>query len=95
MDVIELFYFVFYLVSLDGQFTFTLGTQESASWDAGAGPGGTASVSYTSHEKRVTVELECRRSGPDEFEALGEDPINNYKFRLAHKCACWDECGSK
>jgi len=89
------FTFYFYLVSLDGQFTFVLGTQESAQWSAGAGLGSLPQVSYSSAEKRVTVSLECKNDGPTEFEALGEDPINNYKFRLVDRCACWDKCAGK
>jgi hypothetical protein len=80
---------------MDGQFTFILGTQESAQWSAGAGLDSLPQVSYSSGEKRVTVVLECKNDGPTEFEAFGEDPINNYKFRLADKCACWNGCSSE
>jgi hypothetical protein len=89
------FYFVFYLA--DGTiFTFVLGRQESAQWDAGAPLGGTPSVSYSDGSKRVNVRLECPvGSEPEEFEILGEDPIETYKFRLKHKCACWNGCGGE
>ncbi len=43
----------------------------------------------------MTVVLECKNDGPTEFEAFGVDPINNYKFRLADKCACWNGCSSE
>lgn len=88
----RLFYLVFDLVSLDGQFSFTIGTQDSAKWDEG-GLGGAPSISYTSGEKKVTVNLQCARDGTDEMEALGEPQTNNYKLRLTNKCACWDGCG--
>jgi len=94
LDVVGLFYFVFYLVSLDGAFQFVLGTQESAVWNAGAGLGILPQVSYSIGNKKVVVLLQCPIAGEERFEALGEDPINNYKFRLTHKCACWNGCSS-
>jgi hypothetical protein len=72
-----------------------LGLHETARWNPGAGLGSNPTVTYTAGEKTVIVTLECKRSDPDEFEALGEEPINTYKFRLATKCSCWDGCGSK
>ncbi len=87
------FYFVFYLA--DGLFTFVLGRQESAQWDAGSVLGGLPSVSYSDGSKRVNVRLECAGNEPAEFEALGESPPENYKFRLKHKCACWNVCGGE
>jgi hypothetical protein len=80
---------------MDGLYTFPLGTQESAVWNAGAGLGSLPSVTYSSGEKRVAVTLECVRDGTKGFEALGEDPMNYYKFRLTHKCACWDGCSGE
>ncbi len=95
MDIVSLFYFLFYLVSLDGIFQFALGTQESAVWSAGAGLGNIPQVSYSSGEKQVIVLLQCPVAGEEQFEALGENPINTYKFRLTHKCACWNGCSSE
>jgi hypothetical protein len=94
LNVVGLFYFVFYLVSFDGILQFALGTQESAVWSARAGLGSLPEVSYTSGEKKVIVLLQCSTTGQAEFEALGEDSINTYKFRLIHICACWNGCGS-
>ncbi len=77
-------------------FAFVLGKQESAQWDAGAVLGGTPSVSYSEGTKKVEVKLECPAgSEPEEFEALGENPQETYKFRLKHKCACWNACGGE
>ncbi|CAF1323487.1 unnamed protein product [Adineta ricciae] len=28
------------------------------------------------------------------FKLFCEDPINNYKFQLIHKCACWNDKSS-
>ncbi len=95
MNVVGLFYFVFYLVSFDGILQFALGTQESAVWSAGAGLGSPPQVSYSLGEKKVVVFLQCPDAGEEKFEALGEDMINNYKFRITHKCACWNGCGSE
>jgi len=53
-------------------------------------------VSYSSGEKQVIVLLQCPDAGEEQFEALGEGPeLNNYKFRLTHKCACWNGCSSE
>ena len=90
-----LFYFLFYLVSRDKTLSFILATQDSAKWDAGAGPGSNPSISYTYREKKVSVELYCSNTTTAEFEAIGESPINVFKFRLTHKCACWNGCGGK
>ena len=76
-------------------FTFVIGTQDSAQWSPGAGLGSSPSVSYSYNEKQATVSLQCGSEGDNQFEALGEDPINTFKFRLTHKCACWDGCKSK
>ena len=80
------------LVSKDLKLRFTLGTQDSAKWNPGAGLGDVPSVSYSFGPKQVQVSLVCSDSTTAEFEPLGESPINMYKFRLTHKCACWDGC---
>lgn len=81
------------LVSNDKLYQFALGTQESAQWDAGAGLGGKPTVSYSTGDKQVQVNLICDRdASTPELEALGESPTNFYKFQLTHKCACWDGC---
>ncbi len=85
----------FDLVSMDGLYTFPLGTQRSAVWSSGGGIGGNPSVTYSYGVKIVRVSLECLRTEGVEFEALGEEPANVYKFRLAHKCACWNGCNGK
>ena len=83
---------VMILVSNDLKYRFAIGSQESAQWNEGAGLGSSPSITYTSGEKITIVNLAC---GGDtvQLEALGENPTNNYKFRLTHKCACWDGCG--
>jgi len=95
LNIIELFYFLFYLVSIDGQFTFILATQDSAQWSPGSDSGRPPQVSYSSGEKRVIVSLICGNNESNVLEALGEDPINIYNFRLTHKCACWNGCGGR
>ena len=84
-----------YLVSMDGLDNFTLGTQDSAKWSAGAGPSNMPMISYSTDVKHVTVLLQCSTDGADQFEVLGEGPANNYTFRLTNKCACWNGCGRK
>ncbi|CAF1226457.1 unnamed protein product [Adineta steineri] len=79
-------------ISADGKLSFSLGKQESVKWNPGAGLGSLPSVTYTQGAKVVTVTLVCSTDGTEDFDALGESPINNYKFRLSHKCACWDGC---
>ncbi|CAF3690143.1 unnamed protein product [Rotaria sp. Silwood1] len=76
---------------MDGKFSFSLGTQESATWNQG-GIGGGPSVTYSAGEKTVVVTLECVTDGTNELEALGEVSTNHYKLNLKHKCACWDGC---
>ncbi|CAF3738054.1 unnamed protein product [Rotaria sordida] len=73
---------------------FTLGTQDSVKWDPGTTLGSSPSVSYSAGEKKVIVILQCATDDTNELEALGEPSINNYRFILTHKCACWDGCGS-
>ncbi|CAF3966120.1 unnamed protein product [Rotaria sordida] len=81
-------------ISMDGQLSFTLGTQDSAKWNPGDGLGSLPSISYSAGEKKVTVILQCATDDTNEFEALGEPSINNYRFILTNKCACWDGCGT-
>jgi hypothetical protein len=90
-----LFFFLSCLVSKDKVYTFILATQDGAKWDAGAGPGTNPSILYTYNDKLVSVELICSDKTNAELEAIGEGPQNNYKFRLTHKCACWNGCHCK
>ncbi len=83
-----------FLVGLDGIHTTNLGFQQSALWDAGGKIGDVPSVTYSEDARTVVVILQCSTTGAEEFEVLGEDPINVYIFRLEHKCACWDGCSS-
>lgn len=80
------------LVSNDLLYQFPLGTQESAEWDPGAGLGSYPKVTYKLGSKTAEVTLICDKSGPTDFEAIGENPMEFYKFRLTHRCACWNEC---
>jgi hypothetical protein len=84
-----------YLVSNDEQNTFALGTQESTLWDLGSGEDDSVSVSYVYGDKKVNISLQCSMEGNNEFQAFGEGPINTYKFRFTHKCACWNRCSGK
>ena len=59
---------------MDGKYSFTLGTQETASWSSGGGLGSTPSVSYSSGAKQVVVALICSTDGSEQFETLGEAP---------------------
>jgi len=77
-----------------GDLTFVLGTQDSTQWDSGAGSGNPI-VKYSSGDKRVEVELICVKDTPDTLVALGEGPIETYKFQLTGQCACWNGCKGK
>ena len=81
-------------MSLDGQYSFALGTQDSATWSPGA-IGGTPSVTYSSGGKIAYVNLICSKDGTEDMQALGENPINTYKLALTSKCACWNGCGGR
>lgn len=74
---------------MDEQYIFTIGTQESAVWDSGIATNSNPSISYTYQDKHAVVELICATNGTDRFEALGEMGINDFRFRLIHKDACW------
>ncbi len=80
---------------MDEQFIFPIGAQNTAEWISEGGSDGTASISYIYGEKQTIVSLQCSTHGTNQFEALGENPINVYRFRLTHICACWNVCGSK
>ncbi len=84
-----------FLVSKDKTLTFVLGRQDSAKWDAGAGPGTNPTISYSFDAKQALIELQCATDETNQLEAIGEGPINVYKFRLTNKCACWDGCKGK
>lgn len=87
--------FVWCLVALDGLYHFTIGVQDSAIWHPGSETDKAPSVTYTHGEKRSVVELQCSTTGEEDFEVLGEGPINHFTFRITHKCACWNGCSSK
>ncbi len=69
-----------------------LGTQESTEWNPEGGSETSATVIYSYGEKKANVELVCAEDESDEFVAIGEGPQNFYRFRLKHKCACWNGC---
>ena len=83
------------LVSLDGLYTYPLGSHDSVTWNDGSTFGGDPIVSYGNNMKSVRVMLECIGSEQPHFEALGETSLNVYTFRLRHRCACWDGCRCK
>ena len=85
---------VIFIVSNDDKYAFTLGKQESASWNPGSDLDGPPSINYAYADKKVTVALKCSTEGNNEFQAFGEDPVNHYRFQLTHKCACWNGCSS-
>jgi hypothetical protein len=93
--VIYLIYFVFYLVALNGAYTFILGTQESAQWNPEGGFDNSPSVVYSYEERKTIVRLQCGDDKSDEFEFLGQEPIGVFTWRLKHKCACWNGCSSE
>jgi hypothetical protein len=93
LEGLRLFNFLFDLVSLDGIFAFPIGEQNSAQWNPGASLESLPSVSYLYGVKTSIVTLQCSTDESNIFEALGEDPINTYKFRLTNRCACWNGCG--
>jgi len=81
-------------VSFDAKFTFILGKQDSAKWDAGVGATNPM-LSYSYKEKNVQIEMNCAQDKTTpELEALGEGPQNFYKFKLTSKCACYNGCKS-
>ena len=89
------FSYLSYLVSKDRTLTFILAKQNNATWNPGRGLGDLPSITYSYEEKRVFIQLQCATDETNELEALGESPINFFKFRLTNKCACWDGCKSK
>ncbi|UJR12774.1 hypothetical protein I4U23_016948 [Adineta vaga] len=82
-------------ISKNEKHTFPLGTQGSVSWNVGSDLDTIPSINYSYKNKKVTVLLQCSIEGNNEFQAFGEDPKNNYKFQLTHKCACWNGCSSE
>jgi hypothetical protein len=95
LEGLRLFNFLFDLVSLDGIFAFPIGEQNSAQWNPGASLEILPSVSYRYGAKTSIVTLQCSTDESNIFEALGEDPINTYNFRLTNRCACWNGCGGE
>ena len=80
---------------MDGVFVFPIGEQDSAQWSSGSETGSLPSVTYRLGGKTSIVTLQCTTDGSNVLEALGEEPINHYRFNLINKCACWNECGGK
>lgn len=90
-----IFSLIFFIVSIDGQYQFTLGTQESANLNTGFGSGSNPAISYSYGTKIVYVELVCSTDFPGNLEAMGEGQIETFFFRLTSKCACPNGCQSK
>ena len=86
---VEMIELKFVLVSTDGQFIFTIGTQESAIWNSGTATKSNPTISYTYQDKHALVELLCAADDANQFDALGEIATNEFRFQLTHKKACW------
>jgi hypothetical protein len=80
---------------MDERYTFSLGTQDTATWNDGSSFGFDPSISYIYNQKITRVTLECVPNGTELFEAVGEVGMNTFEFRLRNKCACWNGCKSK
>jgi len=52
-------------------------------------------LNYVYGDKKVNILLQCSTEGNNELQAFGEDPVNTFKFRFTHKCACWNGCSRK
>jgi len=79
-----------FLVSSDGLYSFTLGTQSLAKWTLESDS--TPVLTYTFGSTTVAISMICSLNLQDEFEVLGEYPLNYYSMRLRSRCACWNEC---
>ena len=93
MDLFKLS--IWYLVTADGQSTYSIGFQDTAVWNPGSDAGDSPSINYVAKDQRTIVRLECSTTGQEEFEVFGEGPETLYLFRLTHKCACWNACTGK
>ena len=86
---------MFILVSSDRKYFLPLGTQASAKWSVGSNPSVAPSITYTTTGKTATIDLICSSAQVSSFVALGEVSPNIFKFRLTHRCACFNECQGK
>ncbi|UJR11013.1 hypothetical protein I4U23_015197 [Adineta vaga] len=76
----------------DKQFSFILGKQDSAKWNTGSNDD-YPTVSYLYENKIASISLICTTDEEtNELDALGEGPLNYYRFTLKNKCACWNGC---
>jgi len=69
-----------------------LNTHDNVKWNT---KNDIPSITYTSLNRTTTVELVCSKKDVSLFEVLNDTALNDYKFRLTHKCACWNGCGGK
>lgn len=79
-------------ISENGRASLRLSTHENAKWNAKFDIDDVPSITYTSFNRTTIVELVCPDDDVSLFEVLNDTSINTYKFRLTHKCACWDGC---
>lgn len=90
MNIIYLFYLV------DGSHATAIGYQETVKWiRILSSTDETLMFQYNTDERITIVLLNCSMDETEKFEALGENPILFYNFRLTHKCACWNGCHSE
>lgn len=80
---------LFFLVTSDRQYSFTLAKQSSSTWSLDSN---NAVLTYTDGVKTVSITMICSSADQDEFEVLGEDFVNHYSMRLRSRCACWGGC---
>ncbi|CAF1656613.1 unnamed protein product, partial [Adineta ricciae] len=81
-------------MSINEQYQYNIGEQETATWSPGNGTNIDPSITYTHDDRTFVVQLRCSTSEKAEFQVFGEDPQTRYTGRLTHKCACWNGCAN-
>ena len=80
----------------NGPDTHIIAKQDGATWDLHPSTTTNPVLKYRysgdTGDKNVEVEMICDKTGADRVEAVGEQGIGFYQFKLTSKCACWNEC---
>lgn len=82
---------IFNSVSIDSPVQDTIGLQDTIQWNVSDSAWDNPSIIYTYADKTTHISLVCGGDYPW-FEWLGDYPMSYHRFRLTHKCACWNAC---
>lgn len=82
--------FFLFIGASNGLYSFSLAIQNQSRWTIDSN--NIPVLTYTYNRQTVAISMICTYNSINQFEVLGENPLNYYSMRLRSRCACWNGC---